>query len=93
MESYYWFYSCDNYFNMVMTFYLATPCWDTVHKLATTALKVLAVAKRPLSLLELGWAVALGVSQNRTRLPRSSDSLGWCSSESYQADPGLCCSH
>ncbi|KAH6627225.1 hypothetical protein B0J18DRAFT_426830 [Chaetomium sp. MPI-SDFR-AT-0129] len=33
-------------------------------KLATTALEVLAVSKRPLSLLELGWAVALGVAPN-----------------------------
>ncbi|ERS96506.1 hypothetical protein HMPREF1624_07422 [Sporothrix schenckii ATCC 58251] len=32
-------------------------------KLATTALEVLAVSRRPLSVLELAWAVAMGVSQ------------------------------
>ncbi|KAK3897896.1 hypothetical protein C8A05DRAFT_38525 [Staphylotrichum tortipilum] len=32
-------------------------------RLATTALEVLSVAKRPLSLLELGWVVALGAAQ------------------------------
>lgn len=32
-------------------------------KLATTALEVLAAARRPLSILELAWAVALGASQ------------------------------
>ncbi|OKL57502.1 hypothetical protein UA08_06898 [Talaromyces atroroseus] len=34
--------------------------------LASTALKLLAVARRPLSILELAWAVALGVTQNIT---------------------------
>ncbi|KAH7175806.1 hypothetical protein EDB81DRAFT_896495 [Dactylonectria macrodidyma] len=34
------------------------------HELATTALKVLAIARRPLSILELAWAVALGTAQH-----------------------------
>lgn len=32
-------------------------------KLATTALEILAISRRPLSILELAWAVALGTSQ------------------------------
>jgi len=35
--------------------------------LATMALKILSVAKRPLSLLELGWAVALGTADETAR--------------------------
>jgi NACHT domain len=34
-------------------------------KLVTTALEVLATARRPLSILELAWAVALGATQKR----------------------------
>ncbi len=34
-------------------------------KLATTALEVLAITRRPLSILELAWAVALGAAQKR----------------------------
>lgn len=37
------------------------------HILATTALEVLAVARRPLSMLELGWAAALGAADETTQ--------------------------
>ncbi|MBE3044362.1 hypothetical protein IMZ48_17705, partial [Candidatus Bathyarchaeota archaeon] len=39
------------------------------HDIATTALKLLAVARRPLTVLELSWAAALGTTREVTTVP------------------------